>query len=184
MKLITLLIFLSILPSGLMAQKKVFDKTANQQKIADLKAKSSASRESLTEASTNYQVSLEKLLIPLCERYEIVFNDLEKKRKLLANNLILASDVSITDAETELAFVKQSIVETNNKIKESEALIAEIQNQPEPTPADITRRERAYLAEAAREEREPRRPSGRYFVGIFIAKEIIPARKIRKPRRK
>ncbi len=112
------------------AQRKArppkFDAKKNAEKLKELGEKSKASRESLLEATANYQNSLEKLLIPLCEREAILSTDLAKKQKLVAEGLMAQNDNAIGPLEKELSLIVSNIKDTNKKILQSEQFVVEI----------------------------------------------------------
>ncbi len=125
-------IFIGVLAlcSPSMAQRKVrppkFDAKKNEERIKELTAQSKASRESLLEATANYQNSLEKLLIPLCEREAILSTDLEKKHKLVAEGLMASGDTAMAHIEDELKLVISNIKDTNKKILQAEQFVVEV----------------------------------------------------------
>ncbi len=112
------------------AQRKArppkFDPKQHEAKVKELAEKSKASRESLLEATANYQNSLEKLLIPLCEREAILSNDLSKKQKLVSEGLMAQNDYAIAPIEEELKLIVSNIKDTNKKILQSEQFVVEI----------------------------------------------------------
>ena len=186
MKLITLLIFLSIVPSGLMAQKKDSPEVIQRQiQYIELVKKSYLSELDLYDASFNYLNSLEKMLIPLCERYEILNKEIETYRK----EEVLKNEHSKKEyLEHELASVRKSIEETNRKIT-----IESVAQRQLPSPPDIEEIGRKARLQAIRDiqaERAAARRSRnrssteRYYVGVFIAKEITLSGRSKKPRRK
>jgi chromosome segregation ATPase len=170
MKLITLLIFLSIVPSGLIAQESFADHQVKA--MVELARKSYESKLSLIESSQNYKKSLENLITPLNSRLQILRDEPESQ-------------------EAEIRLIERQLSETNEKIKNLETEIAKLKletvSEPDyeaiakKTRLDVLRSEK----ERAKETRQARaKPSERYYVGVFIAKEITPARKTKKPRRK
>jgi hypothetical protein len=110
------------------AQRKArppkFDAKKNAEKLKELAVKSKASRESLLEATANYQNSLEKLLIPLCEREAILSHDISKKQKLVADGLMVQREV--TPVDEELKLIISNIKDTNKKILQAEQFVVEI----------------------------------------------------------
>ncbi len=126
----TIFIFIGVLVLWLpcTAQRKArapkFDAKKNAEKIKELAVKSKASRESLIEATANYQNSLEKLLIPLCEREAILSNDIAKKQKLVADGLMAQPE--ITPIDEELKLIVSNIKDTNKKILQAEQFVVEI----------------------------------------------------------
>ena len=190
MKTFILIVLLSILPSGLIAQKKDSPEVIQRQiQYIELAKKAYLSKLSQYDASFDYINSLEKLLIPLCERYEIISNQLEKYDK---QSSLKPEPLKKDYLEYELADIKKAIIETNRKIREANRQIGQL-SPPAPPDIEVIGRQARLQAvsdlrqerEQAREERRERaKPSERYFVGVFIAKEITPARKTKKTRRK
>ncbi len=112
------------------AQRKArppkFDAKKNAEKIKELAVKSKASRESLIEATAKYQNSLEKFLIPLCEREAIFSSDLAKKQKLITEGLMAKFDPEVVKVEEDLQLIVSNIKDTNKKILQAEQFVVEI----------------------------------------------------------
>ena len=138
--------------------------TVSEREVMELASRLGTARKEVTSAASNYKAKLEKVL-ELQERdVTALAETLEKRKALLAENIISKKEVE--ESERALTTAKGTVTETEKQIADADDLIAEAKTEE----VDTINYARRLLAEKKRRERTP---SGRvYYVTFIIVGEL------------
>lgn len=166
-KIITLVLLLSIIPSGLLAQKN-----SRVEALAKrLEESGKKARQDLLASTIAYHDSLSKLLIPLRERQDLVAKEVLQYEQMYKEGLIQKH--AVEPRKIELESIVKKIKDTEERIQESNKFIREIEAMLDYTAiakqmiAEEDAEEKAVRRERAAARRRPRI----YVVGIFIIED-------------